>query len=133
MAGAPIIRRSALHAFHLSAGASMAEDQGWQCPDSYGSVEAEVQAVRERVGVSDISPLSKLDIQGNNAFASLGQWFSLGLSLETPPSGTVVRIPPKSSILTQRRAGCCVPWPRITPGSSPRPERPVQSNPTLSR
>ena len=71
MAGAPIIRRSALHAFHLSAGASMAEDQG--C--SYGSVEAEVQAVRERVGVSDISPLSKLDIQGNNTFASLGQWF----------------------------------------------------------
>ena len=96
MAGLPIIRRSALHAFHLSAGASMAENNGWQCPDSYGSVDAEVQAVREQVGPSDISPLSKLDIQGNDAFASLVQGLSLGLSPEPPPIGTVVRVSPQA-------------------------------------
>lgn len=96
MAAIPLIRRSALHAFHL-AEASMIEDHGWQCADSYGSVEAEVQAIREQVGLSDISPLAKLDIQGNDVLAALGQKLSLGLSLglalETVPVGRVVRIP----------------------------------------
>ena len=80
MAATPLIRRSALHAFHL-AEASMIEDHGWQCANSYGSVEAEVRAIREQVGLSDISPLAKLDMQGNDVFASLGQKLSLGLSL----------------------------------------------------
>lgn len=96
MADAPLIRRSALHAFHL-AEASMTEDRDWQCADSYGAVDAEVQAVREQVGLSDISPLAKLDIQGNDIFAALGQKLSLGLSpglaLETLPVGRVVRVP----------------------------------------
>ena len=96
MAAIPLIRRSALHAFHL-AEASMTEDHGWQCADSYGSVEAEVQAIREQVGLSDISPLAKLDIQGNDVLAALGQklslGLSLGLSLETVPVGRAVRIP----------------------------------------
>ena len=96
MAAIPLIRRSALHAFHL-AEASMIEDHGWQCADSYGSVEAEVQAIREQVGLSDISPLAKLDMQGNDVLAALGQklspGLSLGLSLETVPVGRAVRIP----------------------------------------
>ena len=99
MAAIPLIRRSALHAFHL-AEASMIEDHGWQCADSYGSVEAEVQAIREQVGLSDISPLAKLDIQGNDVLAALGQKLSLGLSLglalETVPVGRAVRIPAQS-------------------------------------
>ena len=106
--GLPLIRRSALHAFHLSAGAGMAENNGWHCPDSYGSVDAEVQAVFEQVGLSDISPLAKLDMQGNNAFAALAQWLSpdlslglspdlsLGLSPETLPGRTVVRVTPQA-------------------------------------
>lgn len=95
MAAIPLIRRSALHAFHL-AEASMTEDHGWQCADSYGSVDAEVQAIREQVGLSDISPLAKLDVQGNDVFASLGQKLSLGFSLETVPVGRVVRAPPQA-------------------------------------
>ena len=98
--GLPLIRRSALHAFHLSAGAGMAENNGWHCPDSYGSVDAEVQAVFEQVGLSDISPLAKLDMQGNNAFAALVQWLSPdlspGLSPETLPGRTVVRVTPQA-------------------------------------
>ena len=108
MAAIPLIRRSALHAFHL-AGASMIEDHGWQCADSYGSVEAEVQAIREQVGLSDISPLAKLDIQGNDVFASLGQKLSLGLSLgislETVPVGRVVRVPPQALQLDAQAGG----------------------------
>ena len=108
MAAIPLIRRSALHAFHL-AEASMIEDHGWQCADSYGSVEAEVQAIREQVGLSDISPLAKLDIQGNDVLAALGQklslGLSLGLSLETVPVGRAVRIPAQALQLDTRANG----------------------------
>lgn len=104
MAAIPLIRRSALHAFHL-AEASMIEDHGWQCADSYGSVDAEVQALREQVGLIDISPLAKLDIQGNDVFASLGQKLSLGISLETVPVGRAVRIPPQALQLDAQASG----------------------------
>ena len=87
----------------------MIEDHGWQCADSYGPVEAEVQAIREQVGISDISPLAKLDIQGNHVFASLGQKLSLGLSLgislETVPVGRVVRVPPQALQLDAQAGG----------------------------
>ena len=104
MAAIPLIRHSALHAFHL-AEASMTEDHGWQCADSYGSVDAEVRAIREQVGLSDISPLAKLDIQGNAVFASLGHKLSLGLSLETVPVGRVVRVPPQALQLDAQAGG----------------------------
>ena len=104
MAAIPLIRRSALHAFHL-AEASMIEDHGWQCADSYGAVDAEVRAIREQVGLSDISPLAKLDIQGNDVFASLGQKLSLGISLETVPVGRVVRIPAQALQLDTQASG----------------------------
>ena len=114
MAAIPLIRRSALHAFHL-AEASMIEDHGWQCADSYGSVEAEVRAIREQVGLSDISPLAKLDIQGNDVFASLGHktlaWsFHLRPSRSDGSFASLLRL--FSS--THRRADCCAPWPGIT-------------------
>ena len=129
MADAPLIRRSALHAFHL-AEASLTEDHGWQCADSYGAVDAEVQAVREQVGLSDISPLAKLDMQGNDIFAALGQKLSLeAVSCRTGRS----RPAPGPSASTRRPAACCVPWPGTTPGSSPRPEQPAQSRPRLKR
>ena len=104
MAAIPLIRRSALHAFHL-AEASMTEDHGWQCADSYGSVDAEVRTIREQVGLSDISPLAKLDIQGNDVFASLGHKLWLGLSLETVPVGRVVRVPPQALQLDAQAGG----------------------------
>ena len=111
MAAIPLIRRSALHAFHL-AEASMTEDHGWQCADSYGSVDAEVRAIREQVGLSDISPLAKLDIQGNDVFASLGQQLSLGLSLETVPVGRAVRVPPQALQLDAQAGGLLCPLAR---------------------
>ncbi len=102
---ATLIRRSALHALHLAAGASMTEEAGWQCVDSYGSVEAEVQAVREQVGLSDISPLAKLDMQGKDVFAALGQHLWPGLSLETVPGGRVVRVPAQALQLDTQAGG----------------------------
>ena len=66
------IRRSALHDWHQAAGARFANAGLWRRPQLYRladesdqeSVNREVLAVRQGVGVVDVSTLGKLDLQG---------------------------------------------------------------------
>ena len=92
MAASLVTRRSTLHAFHLSANATMSEVSGWQCPNVYRSVEDEVQAVQERVGLHDASSLTTLEIQGKDTLSSLAEW----LSVDAPQTGAVARIQPQA-------------------------------------
>lgn len=52
----------------------MVDDSGWQRPERYGPVEEELKAVREGVGLCDISPVGKLDLKGKQ-FAPLFEFF----------------------------------------------------------
>lgn len=61
------IRRTPLHALHQNAGARWLDAAGWQRPESYGDVRAEVRAVREAVGLIDVSTLGKLEVFGPDA------------------------------------------------------------------
>lgn len=61
------VRRTPLHALHQNAGARWLDAGGWQRPESYGDVKAEVRAVREGVGIIDVSTLGKLEIVGPDA------------------------------------------------------------------
>jgi len=66
---------SPLHGYHLGRGAKMADFGGWLMPIEYpqgndsnaGGVLAEHAAVRERVGIFDVSHLGKISIKGENA------------------------------------------------------------------
>jgi sarcosine oxidase subunit alpha len=49
----------------------MVESGPWQRPHSYGSVHDEAIAVRQRVGIIDVSTLGKFDVQGEDAPALL--------------------------------------------------------------
>jgi aminomethyltransferase len=62
-------RRSPLHGRHVAAGAKMADFGGWQMPIEFagGGVVAEHTAVRERVGVFDVSHLGKVVVRGPGA------------------------------------------------------------------
>ena len=62
-------RRSPLHDRHVAAGAKFAEFGGWDMPLEYagGGVIAEHTAVREGVGVFDVSHLGKVDVRGEGA------------------------------------------------------------------
>jgi aminomethyltransferase len=62
-------RRSPLHGRHVAAGAKMADFGGWQMPIEFagGGVVAEHAAVRERVGVFDVSHLGKVVVRGPGA------------------------------------------------------------------
>jgi aminomethyltransferase len=55
---------SPLHALHLAAGAKFADFAGWTMPLEYTGVVSEHNAVREAVGVFDVSHLGTLMVRG---------------------------------------------------------------------
>lgn len=63
--------RSPLHDRHVSLGAKMADFGGWEMPIEYpgGGVVAEHTAVRERIGIFDVSHLGKARVSGPGALA----------------------------------------------------------------
>ncbi len=63
--------RSPLHEAHVALGATMAPFGGWEMPISYagGGVVAEHTAVREAVGIFDVSHLGKATVTGPGAAA----------------------------------------------------------------
>src|SRR3712207_4814121 len=59
--------RTALHDRHVTLGAKLADFGGWEMPIEYlgGGVLREHQAVRERVGLFDVSHLGKVAVSGS--------------------------------------------------------------------
>lgn len=82
----PILFRSPLHEWHLAAGAKMAEFGGWTMPLEYagGGVLAEHAAVREGVGIFDVSHLGKLLVTGAGAAGYLNSRLSNDLDRIEP-------------------------------------------------
>jgi len=65
----PDLKTSPLHERHVALGAKMADFGGWDMPIEYpgGGVVAEHTAVRERVGIFDVSHLGKASVTGLGA------------------------------------------------------------------
>ena len=79
--GFHVSRRSAVHDRHEKLGARWMTVGGWQRPQFYGdnladSVAAEVRAVRESVGLIDVSTLGKMEIFGPDAGAFLDRVYA---------------------------------------------------------
>lgn len=67
---APALKRSPLHDRHLALGAKLAEFGGWEMPLEYAAgTLKEHAAVREGVGVFDVSHLGKVRVSGPGAAA----------------------------------------------------------------
>ena len=77
-------RISPMHRRHLSLGAQMVSEKGWQRPACYTSAQEEAAAVRASTGLSDITPVGKLLLQGADIEASLP-------GVEIPAPGGVTR------------------------------------------
>lgn len=67
MSDEPDLRASPLAARHASLGATMAPFAGWSMPIRYGSIADEHRAVREAVGVFDVSHLGTVTVTGPDA------------------------------------------------------------------
>ncbi len=59
--------KTAFYEIQAAMGATFAPDGGWLWTDSFGDVQAEYRAVREDVGMWDVSPLNKWDWRGPDA------------------------------------------------------------------
>ena len=70
---------SPLHDRHVALGAKMADFGGWEMPIEYpgGGVVAEHTAVRERVGIFDVSHLGKARVSGPGAADFVNRCFDL--------------------------------------------------------
>lgn len=70
--------QSPVHDRHVALGAKMADFGGWEMPIEYpgGGVVAEHTAVRERVGLFDVSHLGKARVSGAGAFDFVNSCFT---------------------------------------------------------
>lgn len=76
--------RSPLHDRHLALGARFGDFGGWDMPIQYAGVVEEHTAVRERVGIFDVSHLGKADVRGPGAAAFLDGALTNDLSRIAP-------------------------------------------------
>src|SRR3954447_25674659 len=85
-APAPALLHSPLHDWHVAQGAKMADFGGWEMPIEYpgGGVVKEHTAVREAVGVFDVSHLGKGVVRGPGAAAYVNATLSNDLGRIAP-------------------------------------------------
>lgn len=69
------MKRTPLHNQHLAAGAKMVEFAGFEMPISYAGLKEEHNAVREKVGMFDVSHMGEIHVEGPEAL-SFVQWIS---------------------------------------------------------
>ncbi len=69
MPAASTLQRTPLYARHLALGAKTIDFGGWDMPVQYSSILEEHKAVRERVGLFDVSHMGEIEIDGPEALA----------------------------------------------------------------
>ena len=91
------LRQSPLHERHVALGAKMADFGGWEMPIEYpgGGVVKEHTAVREAVGVFDVSHLGKAVVRAPGAAADVNEVFNhdLGRLTHGQAGGQVTTVP----------------------------------------
>jgi sarcosine oxidase subunit alpha len=61
-----LVRRTPMHDWHVRNGATMMDAGNWKRPQVYTTPESEYEAVRQRAGVIDVSPLGKIELRGRD-------------------------------------------------------------------
>jgi methylglutamate dehydrogenase subunit C len=82
------LRRTPMHEWHLEQGAAMIEAGHWRRPlwyrtngdDLVTAYRAEMEFVREQVGIADVSTLGKIDVQGPDAAEFLNRVYVNGFA-----------------------------------------------------
>jgi aminomethyltransferase len=74
------LSRTPLYAEHVRLGAKLVPFAGWEMPIQYQGIAAEHTAVRERVGLFDVSHMGELRVTGPNALAAVNSLITNDLS-----------------------------------------------------
>ena len=64
------MKRTALYAAHQALGARFVDFGGWEMPVQYTGIIEEHQAVRQRVGLFDVSHMGEIELRGPRAIAA---------------------------------------------------------------
>jgi aminomethyltransferase len=75
-----VLKRTPLESEHRSLGAKLGPFAGWLMPIEYEGALAEHEAVRERVGLFDLTHLGKVELTGPGAFGMLQGFITNDLS-----------------------------------------------------
>jgi aminomethyltransferase len=70
------LRRTPLHDRHVAAGAKLVPFAGWEMPVQYAGIREEHTAVRQRVGIFDVSHMGEIETSGPQAEALLQRLLS---------------------------------------------------------
>jgi glycine cleavage system T protein len=81
------MKRSGLHEHHLKLGAQLTEVTGWETPAHYGNPLAEHAAVRNAVGIADLSHRGKCRVTGEDRVKWLQSVISNDILPLTPGQG----------------------------------------------
>ena len=65
------LKRTPLYALHRELGAKMVDFGGWEMPVQYEGILGEHRAVRERVGLFDVSHMGEFELTGSDALPAL--------------------------------------------------------------
>lgn len=87
-----------MHNWHLRHGARMTEASGWRRVVTYGNPQAELTTTCSLVGICDVTPMTKVDVQGTQT----GQFIERFLGPTVPEPGRSVfakRISPPAHIV----------------------------------
>lgn len=90
------MKHSLLHNLHSQLGASFEETAGWNMPAHYGDVASEHRAVRQAVGIADLSHRGKIRVTGDDRVKWLHSIISNDILPLTPGQGLY------SSLLTHK-------------------------------
>src|SRR5689334_7284804 len=90
------MKQSRLHNHHAKLGATFEEITGWQMPAHYGDMTAEYHAIRDAVGLADLSHRGKLRVTGDDRVKWLQSIISNDILPLTPGHGVY------SSFLTHK-------------------------------
>jgi aminomethyltransferase len=78
------LKKTALYGVHESLGAKMVDFAGFAMPVSYGSIIEEHMAVRERVGIFDVSHMGEFLVVGDGALDFINEVITNDCSMLTP-------------------------------------------------
>jgi len=78
------LSRTALHGFHVRHGAHLVPFAGWELPLYYGSILAEHRAVRDTVGLFDVSHMGIFTVEGGHAADLLSRRTTANVELLEP-------------------------------------------------
>lgn len=81
------MKRTALYEAHRQSGARMTEFAGWEMPVQYRGIIEEVRAVRQRVGIFDVSHMARAHFRGLSAKQFLSRLVPSDLDKVAPNAG----------------------------------------------